>query len=428
MKKPDGLERQASLTRRGPGSLLLEATLEAQDTSPLILVHRIEVAVGNFRLDEQVLDRVPLQVRGSGKDLAVGVGELEVPLQLFVDRNASAAPNGPVTPAALRCISNRASRTVKVRAGILVQLLAIGVVTTHQEGREYAEVSVDASLDSAFFDDRVVTADNLEAEVANLVTDTGNGVRSVVVGLIVCPPAGAVGSAGAAGVAVFDRDHSRETVAGIVVVADLVQFVRAVIDHVVVDDVAGIADVGVVLRVSLTDEEATEADVGEQQLGAGRVAFAPIPADNHVGLQRTVFGVGSGIDVQLSTGVPQRALLAVRVVGIVPLALGADAAADLEAGFRARNEEVASTVCVADANVFQRLRLSSDDSVGCLGTGYCCQRSSGAEKKALDVHYKLLVAICISDLPRVQGWNTTLKIGLIQTRPGSPADTHLMLA
>jgi hypothetical protein len=30
-----------------------------------------------------------------------------------------------------------------------------------------------------------------------------------------------------------------------------------------------------------------------------------------------------------------------------------------------------------------------------MGARNCCQRSSGAEKKALDVHFKLLVAICI---------------------------------
>src|SRR4051812_21704571 len=73
----------------------LERTLEAKDTSPLVFVDRIPVAVGYFRLDQEVLNWVPLDVRGSSEDLRVGVGKLQVPLQLFVDRNANAAPNCP---------------------------------------------------------------------------------------------------------------------------------------------------------------------------------------------------------------------------------------------------------------------------------------------------------------------------------------------
>ncbi|KRC93291.1 hypothetical protein ASE47_10430 [Ensifer sp. Root258] len=63
------------------------------------------------------------------------------------------------------------------------------------------------------------------------------------------------------------------------------------------------------------------------------------------------------------------------------------AAAELQAGFGARDVEVASAESVANANVFHGLRLGGDDCVGCLCAGYCCESCSGAEKKALDVHF-----------------------------------------
>ncbi len=56
---------------------------------------------------------------------------------------------------------------------------------------------------------------------------------------------------------------------------------------------------------------------------------------------------------------PKRTILAVGVVGIIPFALGADAAADLEAGFGARNKEVAGAIGVANANILKRFRLGS---------------------------------------------------------------------
>src|SRR5690606_9394242 len=65
----------------------------------------------------------------------------------------------------------------------------------------------------------------------------------------------------------------------------------------------------------------------------------------------------------------------------------AQIAADLQAGFGARNVEVASAVDVADADVFSGFRLGHDDSVGGARTGDCDESRSGAEKKALDVHF-----------------------------------------
>jgi hypothetical protein len=49
--------------------------------------------------------------------------------------------------------------------------------------------------------------------------------------------------------------------------------------------------------------------------------------------------------------------------------------------------EVAGAESVATANVFHGLRFSSYDGVSCPSAGDCCEGSSGAEKKALDVHF-----------------------------------------
>jgi hypothetical protein len=49
--------------------------------------------------------------------------------------------------------------------------------------------------------------------------------------------------------------------------------------------------------------------------------------------------------------------------------------------------EVTGAEGVANANVFHGLGLSSDDCVSSLSAGNYCESSSGAEKKALDVHY-----------------------------------------
>ena len=61
-------------------------------------------------------------------------------------------------------------------------------------------------------------------------------------------------------------------------------------------------------------------------------------------------------------------------------------AAELQAGFGARNVEEARAECIADAYIFQGLWLSSDDSVSSLCARYCCKSCSGADEKALDVH------------------------------------------
>ncbi|ESZ10582.1 hypothetical protein X735_28340 [Mesorhizobium sp. L2C085B000] len=65
----------------------------------------------------------------------------------------------------------------------------------------------------------------------------------------------------------------------------------------------------------------------------------------------------------------------------------ADIAADAQAGFGAGNVEVARAVNVANLDVFSRFRLGDDDGVGGARTGNCDQGRSGAEEKALNVHF-----------------------------------------
>jgi hypothetical protein len=114
--------------------------------------------------------------------------------------------------------------------------------------------------------------------------------------------------------------------------------------------------------------------------------------DDHAG-ERAVFGVALGRELNLTTGerIPVgRAFVTIdyAVVRLIfaNINLEADVTFDLQAGFRARDVEVAGAVSVSDAYIFNRFRLSSNDSVSSVSTGNYCYSSSGAEKKALDVH------------------------------------------
>ncbi|MNZ86817.1 hypothetical protein D3C78_1056540 [compost metagenome] len=110
--------------------------------------------------------------------------------------------------------------------------------------------------------------------------------------------------------------------------------------------------------------------------------------------QSAEFGVSTSVNFELSAceGIPVRAAAigrrgcTVRVAGPIKVDLEADIALELQAGFGAGDVEEAGAESVADANVFQGLRLSSDDSVGSVSAGYCCESRSGADEKALDVH------------------------------------------
>ena len=65
----------------------------------------------------------------------------------------------------------------------------------------------------------------------------------------------------------------------------------------------------------------------------------------------------------------------------------ADNPADLEAGLGSRNVEEARALGVANANIFDGLGFGDDDCVRGACTRCCDKGRSGAEKKALDVHF-----------------------------------------
>ena len=248
-------------------------------------------------------------------------------------------------------------------------------------------------------------------------------------------------------VAFFDRHTCGEAVAGVVGVRDLVGVVRAVRDDVVVvDDVDGVIGEGREVGVRLTDPEAAQFEVGvlddvieehraRRAVHEGRrvfveeravlVARGVLHVERQVGAQRAEFGLGPRIDAELEArtlvpGVVEvgRAVVVERVLLVEDIrkapgttvhverdTIGVDAgdavvanavacadvvtdvAADLQAGFGAGDVVEAGAVYVANANVFDRLRLGSDDRIGGARTGDCDQGRSGAEKKALDVHF-----------------------------------------
>src|SRR5690606_33744930 len=98
--------------------------------------------------------------------------------------------------------------------------------------------------------------------------------------------------------------------------------------------------------------------------------------------QRAEFGFRTGVELQVST-----ALLAPAIIVFVRIDLVTDVAADLEAGFGARNVEEACAVDVANADVFHWLWLWNEDCVSSLSAGESHRGDCGAEKKALNVHF-----------------------------------------
>src|SRR5690606_28108871 len=75
--------------------------------------------------------------------------------------------------------------------------------------------------------------------------------------------------------------------------------------------------------------------------------------------QLTEFGVALGGDFDATTGPRVPVVVAVGAIVAVEINLKTDVAADLQAGFGARDVEVAGTECVANANVFHGLGFGS---------------------------------------------------------------------
>ncbi len=103
--------------------------------------------------------------------------------------------------------------------------------------------------------------------------------------------------------------------------------------------------------------------------------------------ERTVLGVALGRELNLTTGysIPVRVVVTADVRADVDLET--DVTFDLKAGFRARDVEVAGAVGVADANVFNRFRLGSDDCV-CCECRCSDEGSCGTKQHHTNVHGK----------------------------------------
>ncbi len=259
-------------------------------------------------------------------------------------------------------------------------------VATLQPNREaVGDVDVATNLGSPFFDNRVVSHDASDRTPAASILQAANNVRHVAVD-------------GEAVVTLFKSNYSREAVATSEGVRDLAGAVAANCDHVIVDDIAEVTGEGLEFRLIDTDLEAAEFDIGELQSNVRtceavvtimtRVSCAVVEAGFGVGLQRAVFGFRSGRGAKRETSALVPALTVETGVDVIAaLYVVTDVAMDAQAGFGARDVEVASAVCVANANIFNGFGLWRDDCVGSLSAGSCNQSCSGAEKKALDVHF-----------------------------------------
>src|SRR5690606_5972139 len=153
-----------------------------------------------------------------------------------------------------------------------------------------------------------------------------------------------------------------------------------------VDDLIPPVQVGAGLEAAELQVDFVEVEV----IGAAarRSALGRVTMDCHECSQFTELGVGLGNNFKTATRrcVPLVATES-RVTTVIKVDLETNITADLEAGFGAGDVEVAGAERVANANIFHGLGLGSDDSIGSLCAGDCCECSSGAEKKALDVHF-----------------------------------------
>ena len=207
---------------------------------------------------------------------------------------------------------------------------------------------------------------------------------------------------GAVGLAVFDRDRARHTVAEGGGVGELIDAggVVGAGEHARRDGRLGQRPLRIVLRNCLADGEARELDeriVDFHRSAAGDAGTAVAgPVELHVGIgtQNAVFGGGACVLGQVQTGFGLVPVLAVglrggcatlprrRVVGrSVERRIDTDRAADANAGVGARDVPEAGTIEGADLHVFDRFGL--DGKIGRLCAGQRDQTGRGAEHKAL---------------------------------------------
>ncbi len=273
-------------------------------------------------------------------------------------------------------------------------MIVVGLIGALQPDRELiGDVDIAADLSGPFLIAGVIGYDACDLAPALLVFETANHMRHVVLDGDVHVGVGIA--------AFFERDDGREAVSALEGVADEVGAITASEDHVVADDVAQIAGEGNESRFIQTDTQAAKLDIGITQRGAGGAAIVvvglavsvavPVIAQFAIGLERAEFRFGSGGETQADAGqlVPSVALQLCRGASIVVVAAAciiANIAMNAQAGFRSRNVEIASAVCIAYADIFDCFGFRRHDCIGCLRAGNRYERCSRTKKNFSDSH------------------------------------------
>ncbi len=204
------------------------------------------------------------------------------------------------------------------------------------------------------------------------------------------------------GVATFFKgDNGRETVPALEGVADEVGTVAASEDHVVADDVAEVTGEGDESRFIQTNTQTAKLNIGVTQRGAGGAAIVivgfavavavPVVTQFAIGLERAEFCFGSGRETKADAGqlVPGVALQLCGGTSIIVVATAcvvANITMNAKAGFRPRNVEIASTICIAYTDIFDCFRLRCHDRIGCLRARNRYERCCRTEKNFSDIH------------------------------------------
>mmetsp|Transcript_12897 Transcript_12897/g.21014 ORF Transcript_12897/g.21014 Transcript_12897/m.21014 type:complete len:216 (+) Transcript_12897:481-1128(+) len=197
-------------------------------------------------------------------------------------------------------------------------------------------------------------------------------------------------------ITLFNRDTCTECAAA-VGVADQVGVERAwIVEKTVVDDWASVTGPCGEERLVLTKAQTAELDPCEvdRVLVVVRVAAScsigvPLEAEFRVGAQGAEFGFRSSRCTDRNASACAVGFVTGHGSAFEDLAsteVVTDVAVDAQAGFGARDVEVTGAECIANADVFNGLRLGSDDCVGSASAGNSDESRCGAEEKALDVH------------------------------------------
>ncbi|EEH15023.1 Hypothetical protein, conserved [Brucella ceti str. Cudo] len=364
----------------------LERTLEANDTAPSIVFSNgvlplaTKLGVGNFRRNGEARNQFVSNVSRNCRLAPVVMRSLQVEGSLLRSLILQTTPDSPIAAPLAVVLIRRSS----------------GRICALQPNRELVgDVDVATNLGSPFFDDRVIGNNTSDRTPAASILQAANNVRHVAVDVV-------VGRASVTTVVVatlFESDHSREAVSASEGVRDLAGAVGASRDHVIVDDIAEVTGEGMEFRFIDTNAQTTELDIRELHDGAAagfitiftiyaRIVAGVVEAQLSIGAECAEFGFRIRVEHECETSALVPAFTIRAGINVVAaLYVVTDVAADAQAGFGARNVEVASAVSVANADIFNGFGLWRDDCVGSLSAGSCNQSCSGAKEKALDVHF-----------------------------------------